>query len=34
MMGLKPDDFMDGVVIQTAEQYLRHARNCKINMFT
>jgi len=34
MMGLKPDDFMDGVEIQTAEQYLRHARNCKINMFT
>lgn len=34
MMGLKPEDFIDGVEIQTAEDYLKHARNCKINMFT
>ena len=34
MMGLKPEDFIEGVEIQTAEDYLKHARNCKINMFT
>ncbi|MCU0575098.1 MAG: DsrE/DsrF/DrsH-like family protein [Syntrophobacteraceae bacterium] len=34
MMGLNPEDFIDGVEIQTAEDYLKHARNCKINMFT
>jgi peroxiredoxin family protein len=34
MMGLKPEDFIEGVEIQTAEQYLNHARHCKINMFT
>lgn len=34
MMGLKEDDFIDGVVVQTAEDYLKHARHCKINMFT
>jgi peroxiredoxin family protein len=34
MMGLKPEDFIEGVEIQTAEQYLMQARNCKINMFT
>ncbi len=34
MMGLKPEDFIDGVEIQTAEDYLKHARHCKINMFT
>lgn len=34
MMGLEPEDFIDGVEIQTAEDYLKHARNCKINMFT
>ncbi|MCE5335693.1 MAG: DsrE/DsrF/DrsH-like family protein [Desulfobacteraceae bacterium] len=34
MMGLGQDDFIPGVEIQTAEQYLKHARNCKINMFT
>lgn len=34
MMGLKPEDFIDGVEIQTAEDYLKHARSCKINMFT
>jgi peroxiredoxin family protein len=34
MMGLKPEDFIEGVEIQTAEDYLKHARNCKVNMFT
>jgi peroxiredoxin family protein len=34
MMGLKAEDFIDGVEIQTAEDYLKHARNCKVNMFT
>lgn len=34
MMGLREDDFMEGVEIQAAEDYLKHARNCKINMFT
>lgn len=34
MMGLKPENFIDGVEIQTAEDYLKHARHCKINMFT
>ncbi|MDR3567173.1 MAG: DsrE/DsrF/DrsH-like family protein [Syntrophobacteraceae bacterium] len=34
MMGLKPEDLIEGVEIQTAEEYLKHARNCKINMFT
>jgi peroxiredoxin family protein len=34
MMGLRQEDFIDGVEIQTAEDYLKHARDCKINMFT
>lgn len=34
MMGLRQEDFIEGVEIQTAEEYLKHARNCKINMFT
>ncbi len=34
MMGLKPEDLIEGVEIQTAEDYLKHARHCKINMFT
>lgn len=34
MMGLKASDFIDGVEIYNAEEYLKHARNCKINMFT
>lgn len=34
MMGLKPEDFIEGVEIQTAEDYLKHARNCRMNMFT
>ena len=34
MMGLKEDDFIEGVKILTAEDYMKIARNCKINMFT
>ncbi len=34
MMGFTAADMMEGVEIQTAEDYLKHARNCKINMFT
>ncbi|MGA3115483.1 MAG: DsrE/DsrF/DrsH-like family protein [Syntrophobacteraceae bacterium] len=34
MMGLRPEDFIEGVEIQTAEEYLKHARQCDINMFT
>ena len=34
MMGLRREDFIEGVEIQTAEDYLKHARNCNINMFT
>lgn len=34
MMGLELSDFIEGVEVQTAEDYLKHARQCKINMFT
>ncbi len=34
MMGLSQNDFIDGVEIQTAEDYLKHAVHCRINMFT
>lgn len=34
MMGIKEEDLVDGVEIQTAEEFLKHAKNCKINMFT
>jgi peroxiredoxin family protein len=34
MMELKEEDMIEGVEVQTAEEYLKHARNCKINMFT
>lgn len=34
MMKLTPEDFIEGVEVQTAEEYLKHARGCKINMFT
>lgn len=34
MMKLDDGDLMEGVEIQTAEDYLKHARHCKINMFT
>lgn len=34
MMKLKQSDLIDDVEIMSAEQYLRHAEHCKINMFT
>ena len=34
MMNLRQEDFIDGVEIQTAEVYLKHASDCRINMFT
>jgi peroxiredoxin family protein len=34
MMKINPDDFIEGVEIQNAEDYLKHAKGCKINMFT
>jgi len=30
---LKQDDFIDGVEIKTAEEYLKVASQCQINMF-
>ena len=33
MMELKPEDFIEGVEIQTAEDYIKHAKDCKLNMF-
>ena len=32
-MGLKDKDFIDGVVVETAEDYLKYAQSCQINMF-
>jgi peroxiredoxin family protein len=34
MLGLEKKDLVDGVEVQTAEEYMKHARNCQINMFT
>jgi len=34
MLGLAKDDLVDAVEVQTAEQYMKHARDCQINMFT
>jgi peroxiredoxin family protein len=34
MMGLKPEDFIEGVVIQAAEDFLKYAKDCKICLFT
>ncbi|MFH1491216.1 MAG: DsrE/DsrF/DrsH-like family protein [Pseudomonadota bacterium] len=34
MMELSPDDFIEGVENWTAEEYMKYAKNCKINMFT
>jgi peroxiredoxin family protein len=34
MMGLEKKDLIDGAEVQTAEEYMKHARNCQINMFT
>lgn len=34
MMGLKKEDFIEGVTIQTAEEFLKTAKDCKICLFT
>lgn len=34
MMGLKAEDFIEGVEVQTAEDYIKHAKDCRLNMFT
>ncbi len=34
MMDLKQDDFIEGVVIQAAEDFLKYAKDCKICLFT
>ncbi len=34
MMGLTKDDFIEGVTIETAEQFLKYAKDCKICLFT
>jgi peroxiredoxin family protein len=34
MMELKAEDFIEGVEFQTAEDYIEHAKDCKLNMFT
>ena len=34
MMELKEDDFVDGVVVWTAEEFLKYAKDCKISLFT
>jgi peroxiredoxin family protein len=34
MMGLKQSDFVDGVVIQAAEDFLKHAKDCKVLLYT
>lgn len=33
-MGLKKEDFVEGVTIQTAEEFLKAAKNCNICLFT
>lgn len=34
MMKLGVEAFIDGVEVQTAEDYMKQAKNCRINMFT
>lgn len=34
MMGLSEKDFIDGVTIMTAEDFLRYAKECKILLYT
>lgn len=34
MMGFTQKDFIDGVIIQTAEDFLKHALECRILMYT
>jgi len=34
MLGIGREDLIDCAEVQTAEQYMKHARDCQINMFT
>ncbi len=34
MLGLKQEDFIEGVVIDPAEEFLKYAKECKICLFT
>jgi peroxiredoxin family protein len=34
MMDLKQEDFIEGVVIQAAEDFLKYAKDCKICLYT
>lgn len=34
MMGLKQDDFIEGVTIMTAEDFLKYAKDCKVLLYT
>ncbi|MEW6218703.1 MAG: DsrE/DsrF/DrsH-like family protein [Thermodesulfobacteriota bacterium] len=34
MMQLSPADFVEGTTIQTAEEFLKYAKDCKILLFT
>jgi peroxiredoxin family protein len=34
MMGFTQDDFIEGVEIQAAEEFLKYAKDCKISLFT
>ena len=34
MLDLKQEDFIEGVVIQAAEEFLKYAKECKICLFT
>ncbi|MBU4316806.1 MAG: DsrE/DsrF/DrsH-like family protein [Proteobacteria bacterium] len=34
MMGFTLEDFVEGVVIQTAEEFLKYAKDCKILLYT
>jgi Uncharacterized conserved protein len=34
MMGLKQEDFIDGVIIQSAEDFLKYALECKLVLYT
>jgi peroxiredoxin family protein len=34
MMDLKQEDFIEGVAIQSAEDFLRYAKDCKICLYT
>jgi peroxiredoxin family protein len=34
MMDLKQDDFIEGVTIESAEEFMKYAVDCKISLFT